>query len=120
MDIGAMERRLQQLFEEKGLPGAAVCMLGPEGEVFARGFGYRDAAGTLPVDPDTVFGIASMSKSMTALALCMLECEGKLSLDDPVSKCLPQFRVPGVPQCAVTIRHLCMHRAGLPPMEPLE
>lgn len=120
MDIRGMEMQLERLFAEKRLPGASVCMIGPQGEVYARGFGYRDGAATLPVDADTVFGIASMSKSMTALALCLLECEGKLSLEDPVAKYLPQFRVPGVPQCAVTLRHLCMHRGGLPPMEPLE
>ena len=120
MNISAMEKQLEKLFREKGLPGAAVCLLGPDGQQYVRGFGYRDAQGEKPVDGDTVFGIASMSKSMTALALCLLECEGKISLDDPVAKYLPQFRVPGVPQCAVTLKHLCMHRSGLPPMEPLE
>ena len=120
MDIRAMEARLEKLFEEKKLPGAAVCMRGPEGEFYARGFGYRDAAGEKPVDADTMFGIASMSKSMTALALCLLECEGRVSLEEPVAKYLPQFRVPGVPQSMVTIRHLCMHTSGIPPMEPLE
>lgn len=120
MNIQAMEAQLERLFEEKKLPGAAVCMLGPEGQMYARGFGHRDAAGEKPVDENTIFGIASMSKSMTALALCMLECEGKLSLEDPVAKYLPQFRVPGIPQEMVTIRHLCMHTAGIPPMEPLE
>ena len=45
MDILAMEKQLQKLFDEKRLPGAAVCMLGPDGEVYARGFGHRDGAG---------------------------------------------------------------------------
>lgn len=115
-----MEAQLEKLFREKGLPGAAVCMLGPDGQAYARGFGYRDAKGELPVDENTVFGIASMSKSMTALALCLLECEGKISLDDPVVKYVPEFGVPGVPKCAITLKHLCMHRGALPPMEPLE
>lgn len=120
MDIQAMEAQLEKLFAEKKLPGAAVCALGPEGQIYARGFGHRDAAGELPVDENTIFGVASMSKSMTALALCLLECEGRVSLDDPVAKYLPKFRVPGIPQSMITIRHLCMHTAGIPPMEPLE
>ena len=58
MDIRALEARLEQVFSEAKLPGAAVCVLGPEGQVYARGFGHRDAEGKEPVDPDTVFGIA--------------------------------------------------------------
>ena len=120
MDIRRMEQQLEKIFRERKLPGAAVCARGPDGEMYVRGFGHRDGAGLLPVDGDTVFGIASMSKSITALALCLLECEGKISLDDPVVKYVPEFSVPGVPACTVTLRHLCMHRGALPPMEPLE
>ena len=120
MNLNELNAFLEREFEREKLPGAAVCALGPDGEVFARGFGHRDAALKAPADPDTVFGIASMSKSMTALALCLLECEGRVSLDDPVAKYLPDFRLPGIPQNLVTLRHLCMHTAGIPPMEPLE
>ena len=57
---------------------------------------------------------------MTALCACILHTEGKLSIHDPVSDYLPDFRVPGQPKESVTIRHLAMHTAGIPPMEPLE
>lgn len=67
-----------------------------------------------------MFGIASMSKSMTALACCILTAEGKMSLEDPVTKYFPDFHVPGAPDECVTVRSLAMHRAGIPPMEPLE
>ena len=67
------------------------------------------------MDGDTIFGVASMSKSMTALALAMLEEEGKLSLEDPVVRYFPTFQVPGNARDEVTLRHLAMHTSGIPP-----
>lgn len=111
---------LKKLFEEKQYPSLAVCIRGPEGVIFEKGYGYCDSAKTKPVGIDTVYGIASMSKSMTALACAILETEGKLSLSDPVTKYFPQFSIPGTPKESVTLRHLAMHTAGIPPIPPLE
>ena len=115
-----LDRSLARRTAERKLPGVAVCIRGPEGVVFSKGYGHRDGAGKLPVDEDTIFGVASMSKSMTALALAILETEGKLSLEDPVVRYFPTFRVPGNPRQDVTLWHLATHTAGIPPMEPLE
>ena len=116
----ALDRFLEEKTAGRKLPGVAVCIRGPEGVLFSRGYGHRDGAGLLPVDGDTIFGVASMSKSMTALALAMLEEEGKLSLEDPVVRYFPAFRVPGNARDEVTLRHLATHTSGIPPMEPLE
>ena len=75
----------------------SVCAIGPEGVCFARGYGFRDAAHAIAPDVDTVFGVASMSKSITALALAILETEGKVSYDDPVYRYFPDFNVPAPP-----------------------
>ena len=115
-----LDRSLARRTAERKLPGVAVCIRGPEGVIFSKGYGHRDGAGKLPVDEDTIFGVASMSKSMTALALAILETEGKLSLEDPVVRYFPTFRVPGNPRQDVTLWHLATHTAGIPPMEPLE
>lgn len=120
LDLKKLDAHLGALYEQKKLPGVSVCVMGPEGLLFERGYGYRNADGSLPVDGDTVFGIASMSKSMVALALCMLEEEKKLSIDDPVYFHFPSFEIPGTPRDTVTLRHLLMHTSGLPPIEPLE
>ena len=115
-----LDERIRSLIAKERLPGVAVCVKGPSGIVFERAYGYRDATLTVPVDMDTMFGIASMSKSITCLALSILETEGKLSWDDPVCKYFPDFRVPGAPRDTVTLRTLAQHTAGIPPMEPLE
>ena len=119
-DRKELEGYLAGLFEERGYPGMAVCIRGPEGILFEKGFGVRNMEQKEPVDGDTVFGIASMSKSMTALACCILQVEGKMSLEDPVVKYFPDFHVPGAADECVTVKTLAMHRAGIPPMEPLE
>ena len=115
-----LDQYLGDLFKKRGYPGMAVCIRGPEGILFDRGYGYRNMEKKLEVNGDTIFGIASMSKSMTALACCILETEGKMSLDDPVVKYFPDFHIPGAADECVTVKMLAMHRAGIPPMEPLE
>ncbi|MDY3917985.1 MAG: serine hydrolase domain-containing protein [Candidatus Limivivens sp.] len=115
-----LDRYLGDLFLKRGYPGMAVCIRGPEGILFDRGYGFRNMEKKQKVDGDTVFGIASMSKSMTALACCILETEGKMCLEDPVAAYLPDFHIPGTADECVTVKMLAMHRAGIPPMEPLE
>lgn len=61
-----------------------------------------------------------MSKSFVTLACCILQTEGKLHLEDPVSKYFPDLHLPGLPDESVTLKLMGMHRAGIPPMEPLE
>ena len=120
IDYQALDERIQALIRKERLPGVTVCVKGPEGTVFEKAYGFRDEALKVPTDMDTMFGIASMSKSITCLALAILETEGKLSYNDPVSKYFPAFRVPGAARDTVTLRTLAQHTSGIPPMEPLE
>ena len=119
LDSRALKDFIADQAQRESLPGLTACLMGPDGTAFEFSFGRRDAAGT-PADMDTVFGIASLSKSITALALSILAAEGRLDWDDPVAKYFPQFRVPGAPRDMVTLRTLARHTSGLPPMEPLE
>ena len=119
-NTAAVDSKIKELIARDKLPGVSICIKGPDGIVFEKGYGQRDAEGLIAPDPDTMFGIASMSKSITSLAISILECEGRLSWDDPVYKYFPKFRVPGAARDTVTLRTLAMHTSGIPPMEPLE
>ena len=119
-DSSALDTYLTGLCEKKALPGVSAAILGPNRLEYAFNYGCRDGASLHPVDNDTLFGIASMSKSMTALCACILSCEGKLDLNAPVSDFFPKFELAGQPREAATVRMLAMHTAGIPPMEPLE
>ncbi len=83
--------------------------------------GVRDRVSGAPVDAETVFRIASMTKSFTALAILKLRDEGKLSLEDPVSKWIPEFAnmpLPTRDSAPLRIRNLLSHSAGLPEDNP--
>jgi CubicO group peptidase (beta-lactamase class C family) len=110
---------IAERLQSKHVPGAAICVSDETGVLYSNGFGHRDAQRSLKVTPDTIFGIASMSKSITCLAAALLEHEGKLSFSDPVSKYLPEFRIPGTPKEAVLVHHLATHTTGIPPLPTL-
>ncbi len=110
-DTNALDQALQSLFEKRGYPGIAVTIRGPEGILFEKGYGYRDVEHQLPADTHTIFGIASMSKSITALCCAILATEGKLSLEDPITKYFPTLHIPGIPDECVTLRK-CLRCTG--------
>ena len=83
--------------------------------------GYRDVAAKSPVDSGTVFRIASMTKSFTAMAIMKLRDEGKLTLDDPVERWVPELRdlrYPTTDSPKLTVRHLLSHAEGFPEDNP--
>jgi CubicO group peptidase (beta-lactamase class C family) len=83
--------------------------------------GVRDRASNAPVTATTVFRIASMTKSFTTLAILKLRDEGKLSLEDPVSKWIPEFarmELPTRDTAPLRIRQLLSHSAGFPEDNP--
>lgn len=61
--------------------------------IYENGFGYRNIENKDPVTKDTIFGIASITKSFTSLAMMKLVSEGKVAIDDPVTKYLPDFKL---------------------------
>ncbi len=83
--------------------------------------GVRDRSSNAPITPGTVFRIASMTKSFTALAILKLRDEGKLSLEDPVAKWIPEFarmELPTRDAAPLRIRQLLSHSAGFPEDNP--
>jgi CubicO group peptidase (beta-lactamase class C family) len=91
-------------------PGCALSVMKDGKIIYERGYGMADLDHNVPITPSTVFHVASMSKQFTASSIVMLAQEGKLSLDDPVRKYIPELPDFGVP---VTIRQLIHHTSGL-------
>lgn len=113
------ERFMKGFLEETKAPGMAVAVVSKGEVVYARGFGVKDLETGEPVTPETIFGVASVSKSFTCLAIMQLAEAGKLSPHDPVKKYLPGFDLPGGGGERVTIHHLMTHTAGIPPLPSL-
>jgi D-alanyl-D-alanine carboxypeptidase len=100
----------------RGQPGLAIGIVHDQDLVWTKGFGFADRERGIPATPDTLFRIASITKTFTATAIMQLRDQGKLQLDDSVTKHLPWFAVrpreSGGP--SITIRHLLTHVSGLP------
>lgn len=105
---------------DAGVPGLAVAVVMDGQIVFAEGFGVADEAGT-PVDADTLFNLASLTKGITALTVLSQRDEGLLTLDTPVPEIVPGFMLrDGFDPASVRIGHLLTHTSGLGdwPTEP--
>jgi len=106
---------------DKKIPGMVWGVV-IDGQVAHLGsFGVRDRATQAPVTPDTAFRIASMTKSFTAISILKLRDEGKLSLDDPAERYVPEmagmkYATSDAPK--ITIRHLLTHAEGFPEDNP--
>jgi CubicO group peptidase (beta-lactamase class C family)/pimeloyl-ACP methyl ester carboxylesterase len=110
----------ERLDEERWLaafevPGAAVALVRDGRPTWAKGYGRADIAGGVPVTPDTVFEVGSISKSVTAWGVMRLVQQGKLELNAPVEQYLTRWHLPRSPFDAqgVTIGRLLSHSAGL-------
>ena len=87
-----IDRLFEKYAAEAHVPGAAWGII-VAGQLAHTGVtGYRDVPSKSPVTPDTVFRIASMTKSFTAMAILKLRDEGKLSLDEPAEKYVPEMK----------------------------
>jgi CubicO group peptidase (beta-lactamase class C family) len=104
---------LDDIFKDSsspGTPGAAVAVIQHGKIVFEKGYGTANLEYDVTVTPQTVYHVASVSKQFTAMAIVLLEQDGKLSLNDDVHKYLPELSDYG---CKVTIRQLLQHTSGI-------
>ena len=116
-----IDRLFQEYAASAHVPGAAWGIV-IDGELAHTGVtGFRDVPSKAPVTPDSVFRIASMTKSFTAMAILKLRDEGRLSLDDPAEKYVPEMQslvYPTGDSPRLTIRHLLSHAEGFPEDNP--
>ena len=112
---------LQHFVDNDQISGAVTAVVGPDGLIAVEAFGLADIAGKRSMGKDSMFWIASMTKPMTAMAVMMLVEEGKVKLDDPLEKFVPEFKgiqlktAQGLaaPQRHVTVKDLLTHVSGI-------
>lgn len=123
----ALAPKLQPFVDNHTLAGAVLLVANKDEVLDVETVGFADIAGKKPLPPDAVFWIASMTKPITAAALMVLVDEGKVSIDDPVEKHLPDFKDLWLaveqdqehvllkrPQTKMTVRHILSHTSGFP------
>jgi D-alanyl-D-alanine carboxypeptidase len=115
MTFTATQRAIiRETMEAQGIPGLAAAIVKGDEILAAEAFGYRDLEDKLPMTTGTVMPIASLSKSFTATAIMQLVEEGKLRLDDPIARYLPDFRFADeTASRSITPRMLLCHKSGI-------
>jgi len=121
-----IDQLLRQKSESREIPGVVAVAANNQEVIYQGAFGKRDLSRDEAMTPDTVFWIASMTKAITTAAAMQLVEQGKLSLDAPIGKVLPDLASPqvlegfdakGEPKLRpannpITLRHLMTHTAG--------
>ncbi len=127
--LNAIADELRKSVAARELAGAVAVVMRGGREVYRVGVGFADVEAERPMRTDTIFRIASMTKPITSVAILQLEGQGKLSLNDPLSRFLPEFSTmqvlappPAMPtgelqtapaQRPITIHDLLTHTSGL-------
>lgn len=113
--VASLDDLAQDVLTRSGIPGVAIAVVHRGETVYAKGFGTRKAGADQPVDADTVFLLASVSKPVGASVVARQVDAGVVTWDMPVQQSLPWFRLgdPWISQ-HVTIGDLYSHRSGLP------
>lgn len=123
--VQSLRKEIHQIYEDHArtqhFPGAAWGVVLDGQLVITGSHGWSDVQAKIPASPRTVFRIASMTKSVTAMAIMKLRDGGKLRLDDPVQHFLPEFkklRTLTSDAPSISLRHLLTHGAGFPEDNP--
>ncbi|GAB4041648.1 serine hydrolase domain-containing protein [Spirosoma gilvum] len=126
--LNRLDGLIQSYIDKGAFPGVGAIVVRDGKIVYYKAFGKSDFDVNKPLAKDAIYRIASMTKAITSLAVLMLHEEGKIMLDDPISKYIPEFAKPVVldkfndkdstyttipAKREITIRHLLTHMSGL-------
>ncbi len=113
--LQGLEAEMEQFLKTSKASGFAVAIVEKNKVIYAKGFGYSDAANKVPATENTLYAIGSCTKAFTASLIGLLQKEGKVELDKPVRTYLPELKFfnNGMND-QITLRDMMCHRTGLP------
>jgi CubicO group peptidase (beta-lactamase class C family) len=120
-NISAIDQTLQRAVERKEVVGVIGCVVQREGVRYLKAFGKGSIEPQAELKTDQIFWIASMSKPVAGVALLQLQDQGKIDLDDPVAKYLPELAdlsTADGKRYPVTLRQLISHTSGMSELPP--
>lgn len=119
--FAAVSAAMKECLAKQEVPGVVTLVATRDKVLHLEAAGLADIAAQVPMRTNAIFWIASMTKPVTATAVMLLLEEGKLSLDDPVAKYLPELanlKTAGGKPAKLTLRHLLTHTSGMPEATP--
>lgn len=112
--VGELEKLITHEVDDKKLPALSIALVDDQKVLWATGFGFQDRAKKVPATAETVYRVGSVSKLFTDVAVMQLVEEGKIDIDAPVAKYIPEFKpVYKEGEKPITLRMLMSHRSGL-------
>src|SRR5690606_28837459 len=112
--VAALDDFIERRMEQLSVPGVAIAVVSDGRIVFEKGYGVADASGDQPVTANTLFEVSGIGFPLQAYAAMTMAAEGKLPLDEPLSRVLHSHWVPNKKASeAITLRHVLTHRSGL-------
>jgi CubicO group peptidase (beta-lactamase class C family) len=108
--VDSLDRYVRSELARQRIPGLSVAVLRGDSVVLARGYGYANVEHHVPATDSTVYEVGSVSKQFTAAAAVLLAEEGRLGLDDVITRYLPEG---SAVRPRVTIRYLLTHTSGI-------
>jgi CubicO group peptidase (beta-lactamase class C family) len=110
-EAARIDERVQAAMRAPGAVGISVAVARGDELLYARAYGFADLEFAVPADEETLFRIGSVTKTFTAAAVLKLAERGKLALDEPLTRYLPDYPTHGH---EITLRHLLTHTSGIP------
>ncbi len=113
--LSRIDKAIESARIEHNVPGLAVAIVSNDGVIFIQGYGFRNVEERLPVTAETMFSIASITKTVTTLAIVISADKGRISLNDSPGKYLSYFKLrDSEADSRVNLRDLLSHRTGVP------
>jgi len=120
LELQEFDDYCKKVVDKHKIPGFTIGLASYGEMFFERGYGYRNVKEKLPINSDTLFGIGSVTKSLTCVAIMQLQEQGNLSVHSPVTYYIPEFKTPNKEYTdKITIHHLMTHTTGIPPLATL-
>jgi CubicO group peptidase (beta-lactamase class C family) len=116
--VASLESKITNLMSQGDVPGLSLALIKDSRVVWSRGFGYKNAETKEPVDDDTIFEAASLSKPVFAYAVLKMAEKGQLDLDAPLSNYLPGYVENDERLSLITARRVLTHTTGFPNWRP--
>ena len=119
--LPGVSEKMSTFVKDGEVSGVVTLVANKDGIIHLSAEGLADIEANKPMQPDSLFWIASMTKPVTGVAMMMLVDEGKLAIDDPVAKYIPEFanlKKPDGSPANLTVRHIMTHTSGLSEVSP--
>jgi serine beta-lactamase-like protein LACTB len=112
--VAELDALVTEQVADKRLPALSIALIDDQQVVWAKGYGFQDRDRKTPATAETVYRVGSVSKLFTDVAIMQLVEEGRLDLDAPLTKYVPEFKPVGKPEFKpITLRMLMAHRSGV-------